>query len=742
MTKDAFSFPVIAGLGLALTILMPPSAVADADDPPERVARLAYVEGAVSFQPAGTDDWVAPPVNRPMGTSDSLWSDRDGRVELQMDGSLLRLSSNTAVSFVNLGDHLTQIQLSAGSLLVRVSRLDDDETYEIDTPNLAFSVLRPGLYRLTVDQSGTTTAIDVRRGQGEVTGGGTAYAVSPNEYDVFYGTDELSENTPGYRPAPDAFDAWSLDRDRRRAGSISARYVSADVVGYQDLDNQGTWTSTPDYGYVWFPRGVEPGWAPYQDGHWAYIAPWGYTWVDNSSWGFAPFHYGRWISAGGAWGWVPAPPASDGAIYIRPVYAPALVAWVGVGAGVAWFALGPREVYAPSYPVSRDYVNRINVSNTTVNTTVVNNVYNTTIVNRNVNVTDIHYVNRTVPGAVVATTSQAFTSAQPIARNKVAVDQREMASTQVRAFAPAALPTKQAVLGSGRISDKRPSQAVQTRVVVARTAPPAPPPSFEKRQEAIKNNSGIPLSGAQVRQIQTATPPRAAAVRVAPPAKTLAAPAGRPASLPAPQPVPQPAPQPVPQPAPQPVPQPAPHPAPQPAPQPAPHPAPQPAARPAAVPQALPARTPALPPPEINRPAPAVIHPNEIPAPARPPSPGTANSVLERHHLQEQQQLQAQQEAERLKTAQQQEQEHQQFAKQQVDEARRQQQAQQLELQHQQQTQALMQKHAQEQQQLQEKQQAQKQQQQVRPLPSPSLPPKVNKPGQPSDASHPQDSKP
>src|SRR5208283_626550 len=160
-----------------LAIFTPAGAAADEDDPPSRVARLAYAEGSVSFQPGGTEDWVAAPVNRPLTTGDKLWSDRDSRVELQLDGSLLRLSSNTAVTFLNLGDNITQIQLSAGTLLVRVRRLDDDETYEIDTPNLAFSILRPGLYRLTVDESGNTTAIGVRRGQGEVTGGGSAYSV-------------------------------------------------------------------------------------------------------------------------------------------------------------------------------------------------------------------------------------------------------------------------------------------------------------------------------------------------------------------------------------------------------------------------------------------------------------------------------------------------------------------------------------------------------------------------------------
>jgi hypothetical protein len=88
------------------------------------------------------------------------------------------------------------------------------------------------------------------------------------------------------------------------------------------------------------------GLAPYHYGHWSYIAPWGYTWVDDQPWGFAPFHYGPWASIGGAWGWIPSPPRPAIGEYVLPIYAPALVAWVGVGAGVAWFALGPREVFA------------------------------------------------------------------------------------------------------------------------------------------------------------------------------------------------------------------------------------------------------------------------------------------------------------------------------------------------------------------------------------------------------------
>jgi FecR protein len=646
---------LLLGLVFASAISVPATSMADTDDPPTRVARLAYLEGSISFQPGGTDEWVAAPLNRPITTGDKIWSDQGSRVELQLDGSALRLSSNTSVSFLNLGDNVSQIQLSVGTLLVRVRRLDDNETYEIDTPNLAFSVLQPGVYRFTVDESGTTTAITVRSGQGEVTGARAAYSVYANEYDVFSGTDELIENAQPDGARQDSFDAWSRGRDSRWDNSVSARYVSSDVVGYEDLDGQGAWESTPEYGNVWFPRGVEAGWAPYHDGHWSYIEPWGYTWVDDQQWGFAPFHYGRWISVRGAWGWVPSPPRAYGAVYVRPVYAPALVAWVGVGAGVAWFALGPREVYVPSYPVSRRYVNNINVSNTTVNTTVIDNIYNTTIINNKaINVTNVNYVNRSVPGAVAATTSQAFTTAQPIARNSVRLDERAIVSAPVRAVTPAVVPTKQSVLGAGRSVAARPSAIVQTRTVVARVVPPAPPPAFEQRQEAIKANGGRPLSVGAVQSIPTGRPPVTAAVKLAP--------AAMPAVVHAPE-------------------------------------------RPVPSPLTGTDREPVHPPSATSegaRAAPVAVHPQELPQALHPTSPSAANTALERQHLQEQQQLLAQQAAERQRVQQQQERDHAQLAKQQADEAKKQQLGQQ---QRQQQAQQLAQQHAQELQQ-QAKQQA------------------------------------
>jgi hypothetical protein len=542
MRKHVLKLVSFLSIALALALFAPQRAAADEDDPPSRVARLGFANGVVSFNPAGTDDWVSAVVNRPVTTGDKLWNDEGGRSELSIGSAVIRLGGSTGFSFLNLTDSVTQVRITEGTLNIRVRNLGEDETFEVDTPNLAFSILRAGNYKINVNEAGDATVVEVRDGQGEVTGGGAAYTIRPGEIGTFNGTEQLDADVARFRHDDDDFDSWCANRDRRRDHSVSAKYVSNDAIGYEDLDEYGGWRHVPEYGTVWFPHVTEVGWAPYHYGHWAYIAPWGYTWVDDAPWGFAPFHYGRWVTVGGVWGWVPCPPrpvAVVGVAYVRPVYAPALVAWVGgphfavgigVGGGfaggvnVGWFPLGPREVYVPSYPVSRTYVNNVNVSNTTVNTTVVNNYYNTTIVNKTTNVTNNnvtvnnqHYVNQSVPGAVSATTPEAFTSAQSVSKNSIAVNQKQVASAPVAATTPSVAPVRQGVLGSGAPAAAKPPATLQTRAVVARTAPPPAPMSFAKHQEAIQANGGKPLAMSQMRETQPETAQARPNIKIAPP---------------------------------------------------------------------------------------------------------------------------------------------------------------------------------------------------------------------------------
>jgi hypothetical protein len=295
------------------------------------------------------------------------------------------------------------------------------------------------------------------------------------------------------------------------------------VAGYDDLDQYGRWDNQPGYGNVWMPTSVASGWAPYHDGHWAWIAPWGWTWVDDAPWGFAPYHYGRWATFGGRWGWIPGPYDAT------PVYAPALVAWIGGGRGgsgfslsfsigtvaaVGWFPLGPREPYFPSYQASRGYFTRVNNTNTVINNTTINNYYDSS--RNNTAITNIQYVNRNVQNGVTAVPQDTFARGRRVAQDARPVPPAQAGSVQVFG-APAIAPQRESVLGARADTASRaarPPANVQSRPVVARTAPPPAPVPFDRQQPALVKNPGRPLPTADVQQIRQAAPPPSAPVRV------------------------------------------------------------------------------------------------------------------------------------------------------------------------------------------------------------------------------------
>jgi hypothetical protein len=446
-------------------------------DPPTRAGRLSFKEGSVSFQPGGQGDWVDAVPNRPLTTGDNLWVDKDSRAEIQIGGTSIRLGPETSVTFLDLGDNVTQLRLSIGALSFRVRHFENDETFEVDTPNLAFNVNQPGEFRLDVNQNGDQTIATVFHGEGEITGAGNSYRLTEGQQGTFSGTDQLTYDIGGISQA-DEFTQWCQSRDAREDRARSRQYVSDQMTGYEDLDDYGQWRSDPDYGNVWYPTGVAVGWAPYRFGHWAYVYPWGWTWVEDEPWGFAPFHYGRWAFVGGGWGWVPGPVA------VRPVYAPALVAFVGgisisVGtAPVGWFPLAPREVYVPWYRTSPRYVQNVNVTNTRVTVVQVTNVYNNYTVNH---VTNVTYVNQRVNNSVTVVNRETFVNARPVNTNVVHVDARAMASARVTPTVVTQVrPVRQSVVGVAHpVQFRPPAQAMSRPVVVTRqpvayTRPGAP----------------------------------------------------------------------------------------------------------------------------------------------------------------------------------------------------------------------------------------------------------------------------
>jgi hypothetical protein len=501
---------MLAALGLALFASAIPVFAQDSgpqDDPPDRVARLSYLRGDVSFQPAGDDEWVQANLNRPLGTGDKLFTDQNSRAEMEVGAATLRLDAQTNFDILNLNDSVAQTELTQGTMNLHVRRVFEGQSYEVDTPTLAFVISQPGDYRVDIAPDGTSTMVTVFKGAGDVYGENNAsYSVNAGNSYRFHDA-ALQDYEVLDIPRGDEFDSWADSRNERYDRSTSRQYVSEEVIGSADLDDYGGWSDVPEYGHVWYPTQVEAGWAPYRDGHWAWVDPWGWTWVDNAAWGFAPFHYGRWVYAGSRWGWCPGPVA------VRPVYAPALVAFVGgagfgIGVGintgpVGWFPLGPRDVYVPWYHASHNYFTNVNVRNTTIiNNTYITNVYND--YSRGRPLTNVNYAYRQNVAAVTAVPRDAFVGARPVNAARVQVNAAQLRQANVATRVGIA-PTRQSfVAANAQRARALPPAQVVNRNVIARTAPPPRPAPVDTRIAAIQKNNSQPLATRQLRQIAPA----------------------------------------------------------------------------------------------------------------------------------------------------------------------------------------------------------------------------------------------
>ena len=410
-------------------------------DPPSRVARIAVADGNVSLEPAGVDSFSQAELNYPLTAGDRVYADNTSEAELQTSGLAVRMGNGADVTLSTLTDQVAQFGLAQGSLRLRTRDLSAPDgtqaTVEVDTPNGTVDVTRAGDIRVDSYPQDDTTVVTVSSGQVEISGPNLDTTLSQGQSLRLAGSNPVYTQPLRLLP-PDALDNFDAARERERQQAMqqSEQYVDPGMIGAGDLGQYGDWNPDPEYGAVWFPRAVPANWVPYSNGHWAWVAPWGWTWVEAEPWGFAPFHYGRWAAFNGRWGWVPGPPPSAfaglGARPPRPVYSPALVAFVGgprfslsigfgggSGGGVtAWFPLGPHEAYQPWYHASPAYVNRVNVTNIyTRNTVDLRNTFNNRTTNvYNTNVTNVTYVNR--PAATVAVTQQDFASGRGVAQSQ------------------------------------------------------------------------------------------------------------------------------------------------------------------------------------------------------------------------------------------------------------------------------------------------------------------------------------
>jgi hypothetical protein len=632
-TRPGFGFAATA-LCAIVSFGFGPLALAqdDAADPPTRVGRIAFIEGNVSFHPSPDDPWAAASINYPIAQAGQIYADPQSRAEIGLGEARIQIAGGTEVDIVQLDEQNVVVSVPQGRIDLYLRNRHPEEHYFVETPRGNVEIAEDGRYRVVAGTADEPTRIATFGGRAAIAETEAQLTINRGEEAVISPTDPPSFDVA--TATEDAFDRDGEESERRAIESVSYKYVSPDMPGAAELTQYGEWHTDPDYGAVWVPAGLPVDWAPYRVGHWAFVAPWGYTWIDDAPWGFAPFHYGRWAQVGGAWAWIP------GEVVVHPVYAPALVTFVGdpaaliggaaIGVSIGWIPLGPREVWVPPYHVSIDYIRHGNVAY--VPATVVNNI----TVN---NITVIHektvFVNQQ---HVTVVPQQAFANAQPIQRAAVKIEPAVLTRPIVAAAAPARVlpppapaarlevPTRQVApppAASVPIAHPiaptnnlpklapAPATAVKAPAPAALPKPPAAPAGIRPPEPAPAARPGVPATPAAPAPARLPEPQQARPAAPTPPP----APQARPAVPPAPAPQARPATPP----APAPQARPAAPPAPAPQARPAAPPAPAPQARPAPPPPAAPAARPAPP-----APAPQQARPPQPPAPAARPAPPPA----------------------------------------------------------------------------------------------------------------------
>ncbi|WP_291991570.1 DUF6600 domain-containing protein [Candidatus Accumulibacter sp. ACC003] len=526
---------------LLLTLLAALPAVAD---PSGRVGRIAWLSGSVHLHRADSGESSSALLNWPISTGDVLSTAAGARSEVQIGSTLLQLDSASVLEFVLVDDQRVHLRLLDGSVLARLRSADAAREFVLSTRDGDFSPREVGSYRFDADRS--TVSASVLAGSLRFEASDSALEVSVGQRAQLWNDGRTHYQLSA--PANDDFALWSAGRPRPLVDAGHGRYVSPEMTGAADLDAYGSWSDNAEYGAVWFPRAVAADWAPYRNGRWLWVEPWGWTWVGDEAWGFAPFHYGRWVLYGGAWGWVP------GRRVARPVYAPALVAWVGTpGAGVSvqvgtrpavgWFPLAPREVYVPPYRASANHVRQVNITQVTQ----INNITAITS-DPQAAVARMPYAHRQQPRALTMVPANVLTEHRQVSGAAMpARDRQQLGSQTVQVQAPVAAPPVDAPrrAAAGRQFEQAGRQFEQA----GRAGEAGRLPGQEqlggrgdRRQQPPVAGAAVPLEAASA-----AVPPAPTAARTPPPGDRRARPENAPpigssAPLPAPASAPPPAP--------------------------------------------------------------------------------------------------------------------------------------------------------------------------------------------------------
>jgi hypothetical protein len=275
-------------------------AAGQATSSPARIAQLAYVEGAISYEEANERATSALP-ERPLEAGDRLSTERDGRAELTLGSATVRLDRDTDLRIVDLDASSVRLELADGAAIFRVDELFEDESFAVTTPNTTIRFQAPGEYRVDVPEDGTTT-LTVRAGDAEVETAEGPVRIADGQRARIEGNEALTSLiAPQWT---DDFDNWVLDREVQLAENAPPPADESEYAPDGTLDDYGDWQDDPQYGQVWMPSYAYGGYDPFATGYWSYTG-YGYSWVNPMPWG--PYtYYGHWtyLPQYNRYGWV------------------------------------------------------------------------------------------------------------------------------------------------------------------------------------------------------------------------------------------------------------------------------------------------------------------------------------------------------------------------------------------------------------------------------------------------------
>ena len=341
-----------------LTVVVPFLLVSSAfafvvdDDVPDvtaRVARISYVDDDVQIKRAGSDDWEKAALNLPLMEGDEISTSAFAKLEIQFDSrTFVRVQEKSLLRITTLQDSGIALSLPQGTMTIRVFDFSKDKSYlEVDIPNTTVALQHSGAYRIdSGDKDSAEARIRVTDGgEARVYSDTSGFTIKNGRAATIYLTGSNAGEWENFDASAiaDSFDNWTTDRDqviaKRLSNAYYDKYYDRDIYGAEDLNDYGDWVYSRSYGYVWRPsRSSIQGytdWSPYRYGHWRWLPAYGWTWVNDESWGWATYHYGRWVWDDGAWSWTPYGYYR----YHRSWWQPALVVLNVIGNDICWYPL-------------------------------------------------------------------------------------------------------------------------------------------------------------------------------------------------------------------------------------------------------------------------------------------------------------------------------------------------------------------------------------------------------------------